>query len=312
MSTVSTTRQGVVTVKEIGTTNIHSYTSPQDGLFVNTHIIEDADSLVVIDGQFFLDYAREVADYIDELGKPVERFVFCTSHPDHWFGFEILKPRFPHVPVYALQSVIDYIRDGTVKPSSPAARASPATRSPPTVIVPDQALPEGRQEIVGRPGRSRRSAKPESLAQAVIRFQLETIAVFDLVFPNLYHLFTVAPYFEHGRRRFAGFRQEQGYKRLLVGHGETTDPSTIDGNIAYLEEAQRIHGDSQSNEEFATKLKERFPERQEPWLDRLLGAAALRDRQPVGDSRTQELGPSILRVVDQPAAALASGLTIWR
>jgi 2-polyprenyl-3-methyl-5-hydroxy-6-metoxy-1,4-benzoquinol methylase len=29
-----------------------------------------------------------------------------------------------------------------------------------------------------------------------------------------------------------------------------------------------LHGESQSNEEFATKLKERFPERQEPgWID---------------------------------------------
>ncbi len=95
MSTVSTTRQGVVTVKEIGTTNIHSYTSPQDGLFVNTHIIEDADSLVVIDGQFFLDYAREVADYIDELGKPVERFVLSHIHPTTGSALRSSSPGFP-------------------------------------------------------------------------------------------------------------------------------------------------------------------------------------------------------------------------
>ncbi len=268
MSTVNTTRQGVVTVKEIGTTNIHSYTSPQDGLFVNTHIIEDADSLVVIDGQFFLDYAREVADYIDELGKPVERFVLSHIHPDHWFGFEILKPRFPHVPVYALQSVIDYIRENG-EAIVTGRQGVFGDKIASTVTVPDQALREGRQEIVGLTWEVEEVREAESLAQAVIRFpELETIAVFDLVFPNLYHLFTVAPYFEHWAQAIRGIRQEQGYKRLLVGHGETTDPSTIDGNVAYLEEAQRIHGDSQSNEEFATKLKERFPERQEPgWID---------------------------------------------
>lgn len=100
--------EGNIQVLEGDAARVHTYTAPEDGFLVNTHVVETDDRLVVVDGQFFLPYATEVADYIERLGKPVERFVLTHVHPDHYSGFQVLTERFP-APLHALEGVKDYV-----------------------------------------------------------------------------------------------------------------------------------------------------------------------------------------------------------
>lgn len=74
--------EGSVKVLEGDAARVHTYTAPGEGLLVNTHVVETDSRLVVVDGQFLLPYATEVADYIERLGKPVERFVLSHVHVD--------------------------------------------------------------------------------------------------------------------------------------------------------------------------------------------------------------------------------------
>jgi glyoxylase-like metal-dependent hydrolase (beta-lactamase superfamily II) len=83
---------------------IHTYTAPDDGWGVNSHIIELATQTIVIDAQYTLVYGRDVADYADALGKPISRLYVTHYHPDHLLG----AAAFP-APIRALAEVKDKI-----------------------------------------------------------------------------------------------------------------------------------------------------------------------------------------------------------
>jgi glyoxylase-like metal-dependent hydrolase (beta-lactamase superfamily II) len=92
LGTISITRsQGV---------SVHTYTAPQDGWCVNTHIFELATQLLILDAQYMLKYAREVLDYAATLGKPITRLYISHYHPDHLLGAAAFS-----APIYALPEV---------------------------------------------------------------------------------------------------------------------------------------------------------------------------------------------------------------
>ena len=88
---------------------VHIYTPPDESFRVNSTVFELADRLIVVDGQIFQRFAREVGDLIDGLHKPIDRFVLTHNHPDHYSGFQHLTERFPGVQLAALPSVRDYL-----------------------------------------------------------------------------------------------------------------------------------------------------------------------------------------------------------
>src|SRR6267378_2964326 len=50
---------GAVRVRRYGEVTLHSYVAPEEGLLVNTQIVEGPTKLVIFDGQYFLRYAAE-------------------------------------------------------------------------------------------------------------------------------------------------------------------------------------------------------------------------------------------------------------
>jgi glyoxylase-like metal-dependent hydrolase (beta-lactamase superfamily II) len=77
---------GSITVTEREDLKVHTYSAPEDGWAVNTHIIELADQLVVIDAQYTLVFANEVVAYAGTLNKPISRLYVMHYHPDHLLG----------------------------------------------------------------------------------------------------------------------------------------------------------------------------------------------------------------------------------
>jgi hypothetical protein len=65
---------GAVRVRRYGEVTLHSYVAPEEGLLVNTQIVEGPTKLVIFDGQYFLRYAAEAAVYARSLGKPVDPY----------------------------------------------------------------------------------------------------------------------------------------------------------------------------------------------------------------------------------------------
>src|SRR5580698_2825552 len=80
---------------------IHTYTAPEDGWVVNSHILEFPTQIFVVDAQYRLKYAEEVKAYAANLAKPITRLYVTHFHPDHVLGAQV----FGDVPVYALAEV---------------------------------------------------------------------------------------------------------------------------------------------------------------------------------------------------------------
>src|SRR5260221_11002042 len=73
-------------------------------------MIEGPTAVVIFDGQLLLQYADEVASYVQTLGKPVDRIILSHAHTDHWSGLEVLTERFPDARLFALDGIADQLR----------------------------------------------------------------------------------------------------------------------------------------------------------------------------------------------------------
>jgi glyoxylase-like metal-dependent hydrolase (beta-lactamase superfamily II) len=100
---------GDIVLTRSGEFCVHTYMAPDDGWCVNSHIVETANGLIVVDAQYTLSYAREVVAYAATLGKPITRLYITHYHPDHLLG----APAFSS-SIYALAPVaakIDAVGD---------------------------------------------------------------------------------------------------------------------------------------------------------------------------------------------------------
>ena len=77
---------GIVSVTPAGAATIHTYTAPETGWRVNSHVIELASQLVLFDAQLTPTYASEVVGVATALEKPVTRLYISHAHPDHFAG----------------------------------------------------------------------------------------------------------------------------------------------------------------------------------------------------------------------------------
>jgi glyoxylase-like metal-dependent hydrolase (beta-lactamase superfamily II) len=88
---------------------VHTYGSRGAGP-VNTHWIESAAGVVVIDGQRQLSEARQALGAIAKTRKPIEALVLTHHHPDHVGGSAAFVKAFPRIRVLAAQGTIDSLR----------------------------------------------------------------------------------------------------------------------------------------------------------------------------------------------------------
>jgi len=87
--------------KKFSNFSIHSYTAPEKGYHVNSHIIETKNNLVIIDTQFLVKSAEEVFQFAKSLNKKIARVIVTHAHPDHWFGNSI----FANCDIYRKRAV---------------------------------------------------------------------------------------------------------------------------------------------------------------------------------------------------------------
>ncbi len=93
-------QQGRITSTYGNTITVHTYTAPDDGWQVTTHLIELSDQIIAFDGQYLLPYAEEAVAFARKLNKPITRLYISHYHPDHILGSEAFG-----APIYALAPV---------------------------------------------------------------------------------------------------------------------------------------------------------------------------------------------------------------
>jgi hypothetical protein len=255
-------RMGAILVRQFGPVKIHSYLSPLDGFQVNTQMIEGPTAVVIFDGQLLLPYAKEVASYVQTLGKPVERIVLSHAHTDHWSGLQVLTESFPDVPVFALNGIADQLRArGQARLDS--FRPIYGDRIATKVTVPMELIAEGAQQIDGITYDFQRFVDAESdLQLAALLPEQKVLMAFDLVFSPNEHVFTVVDHFDHWMIVLERLKVLQGYDTITIGHDTPVHRSAIDSTITYIKRAKEIHAASADAKTYSESLKAAFPDRQ--------------------------------------------------
>jgi glyoxylase-like metal-dependent hydrolase (beta-lactamase superfamily II) len=255
-------RMGAILVSQFGPIKIHSYLSPADGLQVNTQIIEGPNAVAIFDGQFLLPYAREVASYVQAIGKPVDRIILSHAHTDHWGGLQVLTERFPGVRLFALDGVADQIRAG-----GPARldrlRGIYGDKAAAKVTVPTETITEGLQRIDGITYDFKRFVDAESdLQLAALLPEQKVLMAFDLVFSPKQHAFTGGNHFDQWIIILETLKALQGYDTIIIGHDTPVDRSAIDSTMTYVKRAKAIHSVSADAKTYSESLKAAFPDLQ--------------------------------------------------
>ena len=84
----------------------------QVGYDVNSTMIIGERDMVVIDPQFSLSEAHKLAAEILETKKRLTTIYSTHAHPDHLFGFAVLKQAFPEAKIVALPATVNAAKTG--------------------------------------------------------------------------------------------------------------------------------------------------------------------------------------------------------
>jgi glyoxylase-like metal-dependent hydrolase (beta-lactamase superfamily II) len=250
---------------------VHVYTPPDESLLVNSTIFELADRLIVVDGQIFQRFAREVADFIETLDKPVDRFVLTHNHPDHYSGFQTLTERFPGVQLAALPAVRDYVaRMG--QQVLDLRRSLFGDEIASRVVVPDATVVPGELVISGVRFLFQEFTDAEADHTLTITLPDHgVVLVGDLLASEQHHLFTVSPHFDEWTAVVDQIRADvsrYGIKTIIVGHGTPVGPEVLPANLEYLAAAKRAHAASGKADEWVAAMSASLPDRApDMWLN---------------------------------------------
>jgi glyoxylase-like metal-dependent hydrolase (beta-lactamase superfamily II) len=256
-------RMGAIHVSQFGPVKIHSYLSPDEGLHVNTQMVEGPNAVVIFDGQLLLPYADEVASYVQTLGKPVDRIILSHAHTDHWGGLQVLTERFPDARVFALDGIADQVR--TRGPARlDGLRRTYGDKVATKVTVPTETITEGPQRIDGVTYDFKRFVDGESdLQLAALLPDQKVLMAFDLVFSPNQHAFTGANHFDHWMSVLESLKALQGYDTIIIGHDTPVGRSAIDSTMTYVKRAKEIHAASADAKTYSENLKAAFPDLQQ-------------------------------------------------
>ena len=245
--------QGIWSLSPSSSSPIHTFTAPEDGWLATSHIVELPSQLFVVDCQYTLPLAEQVASYAVGLGKPVSRLYVTHYRPDHLLGAGAFD-----APLYALSSVADKI-------AAAGDRIAREEREKVGEQVPDRArkaeriVEEGEERVEGVRIVHRRLRGAETEDALIIALpDADAIIVQDLAY-NRSHPFL-------GERNFDGWRaalreyRTLHYRVVLPGHGQPGDAALYSAILDYLDFAEDALRNAVDAAVFKSRLLRRFPE----------------------------------------------------
>jgi glyoxylase-like metal-dependent hydrolase (beta-lactamase superfamily II) len=244
--------QGSVSITDRGDVKVHTYTSPEDGLAVNTHLIELPNQLIAIDAQYGLPYAAEVVEYARSLGKPLTRLYISHEHPDHFFGAATFE-----APIYALAEVKAAI-EAAGDAMAATNHASYGDFVPATATKPEHAVEPGLEIVDGVRLEFRRAENVEAAAILTVALPDQGVIITQDLTYNQVHLFVADQRFDAWLAALAEYEQLP-YETVLPGHGQPGGKEIYAQAREYLSAAKRLVAEVTSAEQLKAALIERFP-----------------------------------------------------
>lgn len=244
---------GTVTVIPRENLRIHTYEAPETAVYVNSHILETEDRLIVVDTQFLRPHAEEFRRYADGLAKPIDRVIITHSHPDHWFGCEYFRD----VPIHALAEVADGITGGgeaMIQAYSPIFGDAITG----AVTAPEHIIRTGTERIGGVALAYEKAEGGEAGVNLVIDLADQRVLLAQDMVYNRVHVFLqqkeMGPWLGHLRRYL-----EREYDFVLSGHGLPSNMQALADMVGYLETAQTALAESNDVETLKRHLVGKYP-----------------------------------------------------
>jgi len=263
MANQSSILRGAVNVTKSDGIKVHTYTAPNDGWHVNTHLIELPTQLIAVDAQYTLPYAREVLAYAANLGKPISRLYVTHYHPDHLLGAAAFA-----MPIHALPEVkikIGAVGDRVAAEEHEKFPESIPTRAEkPTVLV-----APGSEVIDGVKLDFLLLQHAETENALMIGLPEHGILITQDLIYNGVHVFLGEQAFDSWSAALRACRRLP-YDKILPGHGDPGGPELYDSMLHYLATARELLGKSRDSDDFKARLLTEFPD---------FGGAALLDHQ---------------------------------
>jgi glyoxylase-like metal-dependent hydrolase (beta-lactamase superfamily II) len=244
---------GIWTVTQNTAAPIHTFTAPEDGWLVTSHIIELPTQIFVVDAQYTLPFAREVARRVAALKKPLTRLYVTHYHPDHLLGAAAFD-----APLYALESVAEKIGKAGDRVAR-EEREKVGDDIPATARRADKRIAEGEEIVDGVRIEHCRLKSAETEDALVIGLpDANAVVVQDLVYDRS-HLFLGEKDFDGWRAALREYRALP-YDIVLPGHGLPGGKALYDEMIAYLDFAENTLKVSSTAAEFKQRILDRFPD----------------------------------------------------
>lgn len=251
---------------------VHTCTSPDSFLANSTHVIETADALVLVDGQFVVPYAAAFRRYADSLGKPIERLFLSHAHVDHFFG---VGAAFADVDVAAAAGTVEVLRDqGEAMRAELAPQYGPMV--PGRVVVPQHVVTPGVETIDGVKYEIEVVTGAECDTQLLINLpDLGVTIAQDLIYSGA-HLYLTRDT-RHWTELLHGLLDRPSTV-FLAGHGPVADKAEVQRNIDYLAVARQHLASAAGPQEFKAAMLAAYPQRTgtalfDIYLPRLYGPA---------------------------------------
>ena len=244
---------GQITLTHGDSLMVHTFTAPDRGWRVNSHIIEFPSQLFVVDAQYLLPYARDVVAYAAALKKPITRLFVTHYHPDHLLGAVVFS-----APLYALREVsakIATVGDRVAREEHEKFGKDVPTRAERPGNVVNAGL-----EVV------------EGVAVDFIHLQnAETHDALMVGLPGHGILITQDLVYNHvhamvGEKAFDTWdtaletRKELDYDKVLPGHGAPGGKELYAQMQHYLATAREVYAQTKDGDEMKVKMIRAFPD----------------------------------------------------
>ena len=217
--------------------HIYTYTAAEQGLYVNSYLLELEEGVVAIDASLLVSDARAFRARLDALSRPLLGVFVTHAHPDHFNGLTELL-RGVDVPVHATRDVARVIKE-SAEPKRAQWGPVYGDKWPSETRFPDSLLEDGDVVEVGEVKIHAWEVGPcESHAEAV--FTAETPGgtsvafVGDLAYSGMHSYNADGHSAAWLRALDAAAGRLDGVARLYPGHGEPGGLELLDRQREYL------------------------------------------------------------------------------
>lgn len=224
----------------------------------NSHIIETANELHLIDAQMKLSDAQTLKAYIATLKKPLKQVILSHNHPDHWFGATVFEK---DSIITTSKGVITDLEQGGARYLG-ILKKRLKDDMPTEVIKPQTALELGKHTWDGLDILVEEYTEHESHHSLVIKLPKHGVMIGQDLFYN--EMFLVASDRQRNQRWIEILENFQksdakNYPTILVGHGKNSDPSVFQQDIDYLRFLEKTLAKGLSKEETQKIMIAQYP-----------------------------------------------------